>query len=193
MRANIYWRARSSNLACIHVAYTPSRLDLTEMLAHRDQLVSSICPTRGFQIVFLSSHFYVVHTDTWTERNKPFSRCMDKHSQFGTLFPAIPFQNHLKLLVPRAILLMGARTHVFHVVPHDLELRPISGGGIVLDESSLLGTLIVVIPINLARRPFSIERNPILHHLLVLRVLEVWKSHPPLRRLSCVTRKIPAR
>ena len=37
--------ARSSSLACIHAAYIPSFLYLTEVSVPRDPLVSPICPT----------------------------------------------------------------------------------------------------------------------------------------------------
>ena len=40
---------------------------------------------------------------------------------------------------------------------------------------------------------FTLGCMPILHHLLVLRILGVWRSHPELLRLSCATQKIPAR
>ena len=88
---------------------------------------------------------------------------------------------------------MGVRTIFSRVAPLDLEFCPmILGGGIVVDESGWLGTLILAIPINLERLPFVLECDPIQHHSLVLRILEVWKSHPELWRLSSVRRRIPA-
>ena len=89
---------------------------------------------------------------------------------------------------------MGVRTNVFQVVPLGLKYRPmILCDGIMVDESRWLGTPILVIPMTLERLPFFLECKPTLHHMLVLRIPEVRKSHAELGRLSCVTRKIPAR
>ena len=44
----------------------------------------------------------------------------------------------------------------------------ISGGGVEVDESRLLGILILVIATTLARPPFLLECKPILHHSFVL-------------------------
>ena len=53
----------------------------------------------------------------------------------------------------------------------------ILGGGIVVDGSGQLGTPILVIPITSGRLPFSLECKPTLHHLLVLRILEILENH----------------
>ena len=64
---------------------------------------------------------------------------------------------------------MGVCTKFSQAVPLGLELRPmILGGGIVVDESRWLGTLLII-PKTLTRLPFALECYPILHHLLVLR------------------------
>ena len=72
---------------------------------------------------------------------------------------------------------MGVRTDSFQAVLQDLECRPFFlGGGRRgrAGRSRWLGTLIPT---------FSFEYKAILHHLLVLRILVLW-------RLSCLTRRI---
>ena len=120
---------------------------------------------------------------------------MHEHSQFASLepFPSSFLSRPFHIVAPTAIVSMGVRTHFFRVIQQVIEFRPmILGGGIVVDESRLLGSLILVLPKTSARLPLSLECKLILHHLLILRPPEVWRSHPELWRLSCVKRRIPA-
>ena len=159
---------RDSSKSLVSCTYIPSILDLTDALVPRAQLDSSIRPT------------WFVHMDGEVPSLGLFpSRCLSRPSQ---------------LVVFTAILPMGVRTHFFQMVPPILEFCPMSlGGGIAADESRLFGTLFLIVPITLARVPFSLGCKPILRQLLVLRMLEVWKSHQKLWRPSCVVRMIPAR
>ena len=77
------------NTVCNHVGKWKLEITLAERLPHASfhLVASSVTSTcfiilshNGFQIVLLSSHFLSCKT----ERNKPFSRCMNKHSKLGT-------------------------------------------------------------------------------------------------------------
>ena len=62
-----------------------------------------------------------------------------------------------------------------------------------VDESRCLGTMVPVIPITWERLIFYMGVRRYCITCFALRILEVWRSHPELWRLSFVTRKIPAR
>ena len=124
-----------------------------------------------------------------TERNKHFSRCMNKHSQFG------PFRSNFSIKT-----FSNCRSHSNHAdgCPYKFLLRRSVGSWIsshdfgrriLVDDSRKLVHFDSGNRNILARLPFSLECNLPLHHLLVLRILEVWKSHPELWRLSCVKRE----
>ena len=87
--------AEFTDSTCNLVVYTPSRLDLTEMLVVlRDQLVSSKFVPHGFQIVLLSFHFDVVHMDG--EKQALFAVHVQTFSVWN-FFPAVFFQDLLKV------------------------------------------------------------------------------------------------
>ena len=185
---NLCLFARFSDSACIRAVNIPSIFDMTEMLLFTEINLFHHVSHMGFRLFFFPPMFM---SSTQTERNNTFLRCVNTHSDFE-LFPNRFYQDFFKLSFPQQSC-WGVRADVFQLVPLDLEFCPmVSGGGIVVDESRLLGTLILVIPTTLACLPFLLECKPILHHMLILRILEVWKSDPELWRLSRVTRRIPA-
>ena len=110
-----------------------------------------------------------------------------KHSQCGT-FPYRFLSRPSQMVVPTAVLLWEA-AHSSRVVPLGLEFCPTifgqrdPSGRIQMvghsDSSSLHDCGAI-----------SLDCKPILHLSLLLRILEVWKSHPKNKRLSCATRKI---
>ena len=112
---------------------------------------------------------------------------MHKHSKCGTLFPAFLCQDLFTLSLPQqscqwvSVQISFKWFHWFLNFVGRLDF----GRRIRIQ---IVGTVILLIPITLARLPFSLECKLILHHLLVLRIQEVWKSENP-----CVTRRIPAR
>ena len=102
---------------------------------------------------------------------------MNNHSHPGTSSHSLSTQTPFQVGDP--ILPTGVRTRVFQAVPLVLDFCPmILGSGIEVDESKWLDIPIVVVSIALERLPFSLGCLPILHQLLVLSILAVWRSHP---------------
>ena len=94
----VFLFSRFWNSARILAAYTPSTIDLTEISVLRDQLISSICPTwvsdcPSFHSFFMSS--------TWTERNKPFLRCMNNTFPVWNFLQFVFYQDLLKWSFPQ--------------------------------------------------------------------------------------------
>ena len=188
IRTSSCFLTQSLSLACIHAAYTPI---LTEVLVPPDSTCFIILTHMLFRLFLFPSIFYRPHR---LKEMNPFFAVHECALPSRNFSPIHLLSRIFPIVAPTAILPMDVRTSVFQAVPHGREFRPgILGGGIVVDESRYLGTPILVIPIPSERPPCSLERKPILHHLLVLRILGVSRSHPELGRLSCAARKIPTR
>ena len=91
-----------------------------------------------------------------------------------------------RIVFPITIRLMDDHINFVQEVPRDLQFSSmILAICVVKDVAKHLDILIL--------DPILPEHWQTLHHLLFLRILEVWKSHPEHWRLKCVTRRIPAR
>ena len=115
--------------------------------------------------------------------------CMNEHSPsfefLSSHFQSRPF----RIVAHIPILPNGC---VFQMVPLRLE-HPYFGRRDRVWRIRMAGTLIPVIPITLERLPISMSVRRHCITCLSCASWEVWKSHTELWRLSCVTRKIPAR
>ena len=120
---------------------------------------------------------YVPHqSSTWTERTKPFPRCMKNTSHLG-ICQRFSFKTFEPVALT-AILPMSVRTRVCQSVPLDLEFYPTNSDiRTEVDESKWSDTVILEFSIILERPSFSLEwfgRWRIRRRLLVLRILGAW-------------------
>ena len=126
-------------------------------------------------------------SSTYTDKNSPFSRSTNKHSQLETF--SQPYFNGIfsQIAFPTTVLPKDDHTDFAEEerlgLPYWTMIWAIC---VVVDESKCLDIPIWEFSVILEHLPFLFGYKQILHQLLVLRTLAVWTRYPRLLLLSFV-------